>query len=265
MKLLHERDRRRVRLLAAGALDGAERERARHHLDGCGSCRAEHDELRAVLALLARDPVHAAEPPLALPAFAARVRARLDEAGARPRARRLFMPQGFGWLRPAGAAAAALLALFTVLRTPPEVAPGPAPPALAAEGDGVLLSPDSMQRIERRLARAQTARYLNQAEDVLVNVAASLPRCTRRARHVEVGAEVRRSRELLARRALMLDSGDGHAAAAQAVLHDVERALRELAAFDDCETRGRVEALSDDVGQRRLLLRIALVERELQG
>lgn len=259
----HTRALQRTRLLAAGALDERERERAERHLEACHTCRAEHATLVAVLAAVDRDDLRAAEPSLPLALFAARVHARLDE---RP-ARATWAAWSTAGLRPAWATAAALLALLTVARTP-RVDVGARTPSTsraAAHEDDLLLPSESLQRLERGAARAQTARYLNEAQDVLVTVAARLPRCRRRAPRVEVAAEARRSRELLARRALMVDAGNGHVAAARGVLVDVERVLREVAAFDDCEARGRLEAVGQELDQRRLLMRMALMQRELSG
>lgn len=265
MKLFHGPARRRAHLLAAGALESAEAEAARRHLARCGACRDEHDQVRATLALVERDP--SSEPPLPLAVLARRVQARLDEEDDRAASRgaRRLPLAGVAWSRPAWAAAAAVLALVTVVaeRRPAEdvVRVAASPPS----DEALLLPADSLQRLERGVARAQTARYLNEAQDVLVTVAARLPRCTRRAPRVEVAAEARRSRELLARRALMVETGNGHAASARGVLDDVERVLREVAAFDDCESSRRVEELGAELDERRLLMRMALVERELLG
>ncbi len=269
MNLFHARARRLTRLLALHALDAGEREAARRHLDDCAPCRSEHETLRGMLARIERESVRAAEPPLPLALFAARVRARLD--AEQPLFRRASFsassaPGRAPWLRPAWAAAAAVLAFVTVARTPePGAALRATPSDVAQASEDVLLPSESLQRLERGAARAQTARYLNEAQDVLVTVAARLPRCRRRTPRVEVAVEARRSRELLARRALMVDGGNGHVASARGVLDDVERVLREVAAFEDCEPSGRVEELGEELDQRRLLMRMALMQRELLG
>src|SRR5262245_52898512 len=77
-RFLHERWRTRVTLLASGCLGGAERERARAHLESCGECRREHEEILALLEATGADPVRTAEPAVALPFLVTRVEARLD-------------------------------------------------------------------------------------------------------------------------------------------------------------------------------------------
>lgn len=260
MSLFHGRDRRRTSLLAAEALFGAERAAALRHVESCSSCRAEWQALRETLLLLAADPVRAAEPPLASGALLLRVHARLD-ANERAAARGA-RAWGAAW-RCALAASAGAAALLVPLRPAGRAPAALAPPAPAVAE--IALPADSLRRLERNVARRQTARYLNEAEDVLVNVAAVLPRCARGRAPLDVGFEARRSRQLLARRALMVDLGERHVASAAPVLHDVERVLREVAALEDCVRPGDVEAIHRQLEERRLLMRITLVERELQG
>lgn len=135
-------------------------------------------------------------------------------------------------------------------------------PTLATE---VLVPDDSLRRIERTLARERAARYLSDAQDVLVTVAATLPHCRRRDAHVAVGTEAQRSRALLVRRAALGDLEAGHLAPAEAVLMDVERALREVADLGDCVRPEDVARVQRQLDEQRLLMRIALVERELRG
>jgi hypothetical protein len=208
------------------------------------------------------DPVKSAEPPIPLGALVARVNARLDE---RERGRAAGARRWATWpgLKPISTLAAAAAALLAVVQPRAPQAP-PAPGAQAGAGaTEVSLPADSLRRLERDVARAQAARYLNEAQDVLVTVAASLPRCERK--RLDVGQEARRSRDLLARRALLVELDERHVGAAGPVLQDVERVLRDVAALDPCARPAELEAIHQDLQDRRLLMRMSLIERELVG
>jgi hypothetical protein len=211
--------------------------------------------------LLARDPARDAEPPLALSALRARVLARIEEASGERRAR---------WPRRAlglslGAAAAALLAVAlwwprAPLAPPSDVAASPA----ATAGRDEAADEEFVRHLERVVAREQAARYLGEAGDVLVTVAAHPRRCRKGHDHVDVGAEAERSRELLARRSL-LDVDEAAVASARPVLDDVEQVLREVASLESCARRHDLQAINRQVERSRLLLKIDLMTRELQG
>ena len=264
MIFAHLRLRRRVGLLAAGLLAGREQDDVRTHLATCARCRAEHDAeaeaLRPVVAALASDPLRSAEPPVPASVLAARV-AR-EVAGAQ-----LSVGRKRFWLV-ALPAAAALVA--TAIALPPVVKrfrPAPVaarvtiPPAEAS----ALLEEDALARIERNLAREQAARYLNEAGEVLVSVAATGVDCDRKDDRLDVGAAPERSRELLEKRRLVVDEGGDAVASARGVLDDVELALRQVAELPSCVKRRDVELVQKDVEARQLLMRIRLMTRELEG
>lgn len=252
MSLLHQRWRRRASLLASGALEGAEREATLAHLDACARCREEHAGAEALLRLLARDPARDAEPGIPVSALTTRVLARLD-AG---RERRL---PAWRWAWAAGGFAAASALAIMVL---PRAARTPAPAPTGAEE--VYASEEALRRLERTLAREQAVRYLNQAQDVLVTMA-SAPPCEKNDRRLDVEEEARRSRELLERRALLVELSGDDVASARPVLEDVEQMLREVAALESCVRVGDVERVQREMERRRLLMKIRLMSRELQG
>jgi len=263
----HARWRRRVALLAAGALDGAESGAAFAHAESCAACARDLAETRAALDLVAADPLREAEPPIPVSALMTRVNARLDEQ-ARPR--RAFRPLLAGL----GAAAAVALAVIAVRSNPGGPAPAPpvtSPPAVvpasAAPGaaDPLVVPADALRRLEHTLERDRAARYLSDAQDVLVTVASAPQHCTRRHGAVEVGAEAERSRDLLARRQLFVESDGSATIAARDVLDDVEEMLREVAALDPCSRPEDLEAIRGEITRRRLLMKIDLVTRELRG
>ena len=119
-----------------------------------------------------------------------------------------------------GAVAAAAAAIaFVALRAPAAGPPLP-PPSRAHRGPRSRRRP--LRRLERQLAREHAARYLSEAQDVLVTVAAAPLAATAKRARVDIEDEARRSRELLARRALLVETGREEVASARPVLDDVE-------------------------------------------
>jgi hypothetical protein len=260
----HGRWSRRTALLALGALDGDERAQALAHVERCAGCAAELAQSRAALELVARDPMRGAEPLVPLAALVARVQSRIDEE-ARPR--RAWRPVLAG-ASVLAAVAVAVLVGRAALRPGPGVAPGPvevadlaAPPAAS----GGSLPADALRWIEHSLERERAARYLSEAGDVLVTVASAPQHCVRRANAVEVGEEAERSRRLLARRRLFVEDDAPAVASARGVLDDVEEMLRRVAALEACARPQDLEAIRGEIARRRLLMKIDLVTRELQG
>ena len=260
MILAHLRLRRRVSLLAAGLLEGREREQALAHLAACARCRADHEALTALVAELERDPLRTAEPEIPAALLAARVLRTLDERRAparRPRAFLIALPAAAALV----AAALVVPALVGRLRPQPRAAHVTIPPAEAS----TLMSEDALARIERNVAREQAARYLNEAGEVLVTVAATGVDCDHADDRLDVGEAPERSRELLEKRRLVVDPGGEAVASARGVLNDVESALRQVAELPSCVKRRDVEQVQKDVEARQLLMRIRLMTRELEG
>ncbi len=260
MILAHLRLRHRVSLLAAGVLEGRERSETLAHVEACARCRAEHEALRAVVAAIEADPVREAEPGVPLAFLVARVEREIERAIA---------PAGRPWwwlvALPAAAAILAAVALVPRLASPlrpaPEAARAAIPPAEASP----LVTEDALARIERNLAREHAVRYLSEAGEVLVTVAATGADCDPAEERLDVGRAPERSRELLERRALAVGAGGEAVASAQGVLDDVELTLREVADLPSCVKRADVERVRREVDERQLLMRIRLMTRELEG
>jgi len=247
----HRRARRRLTLLAYEALDAHEREDTLSHVEACPRCARELTGLWDLRARLDLDPLRGAEPPVPVEFLTARVQARIDDVLKRPR------PVWGRWLVPLAAAAVLVLAALLPRLLPPSPAPR------AAEAPEV--SADALARLERTVAREQTARYLSDAGDVLVSVAAASEDCDKREGRVEVGEASARSRDLLVRRALLVESDRAEVASAAPVLDDVEHALREVAALPSCVRAVEVQRVREQVEKRQLLMKIRLMTRELEG
>ena len=124
------------------------------------------------------------------------------------------------------------------------------------------------------MAREQAVRYLADAQDVLVNVAASPRDCEREApstlapateSRVDLVAESRRSRELLARRTLLVEADEAAVVSARPVLEDVEDMLREVASLEACTRPRELLRLREEMEKRQLLMKMRLMQRELAG
>jgi hypothetical protein len=264
--ILHGRWARRMALLAAGALDEAESRRARAHAETCAACARELAANQEVLALVAEDPLARAEPPVPLGSLVARVQARIDER-ARPQAARTPLLAGLGALASVAVAALVVRSALPIRHPAPS---SPASPAVVlspspVEAEPLVVPADALRRLERTLERDRAARYLSDAQDVLVTVASAPQLCSRRHGAVEVGEERERSRDLLARRQLFVEMDGSATVAARGVLDDVEEMLREVAALDACARPQDLEAIRGEIARRRLLMKIDLVTRELRG
>jgi hypothetical protein len=245
-------------LLAAGALDEVEADRAAAlaHAEACAACRADLEAARDVVALAGRDPVRSALPPIPVGALLARVQARIDEAEAAAR------PRGMRWVKVLVPLAAAAAVAVAMLRNP---SPEPQPVAPAVAPRQATVSEEALRRLESSMARENAVRYLNEAQDVLVTVAAAPMACDRKRARVDVGEEARRSRELLSRRAFLVETDRAEMAGARPVLEDVSNMLREVAALDPCSRPEDLLAIQRLMSRQRLLMKIDLMTRELQG
>ena len=255
MTLFHGRWARRTSLLAAGALDEAERASTLAHAETCAACRSDLLALRDVVALAEHDPVRDADPGVPIGALVARVQARIAEGERSPLSR--------GWMKaalPLSAAAALAVLLFgRGLPSRGTLVEAPSGPSQAA------VSEEALRRLEASVARENAVRYLSDAQDVLVTVAAAPLRCERKHTRVDVGDEARRSRELLTRRALLVEADRAEMAGARPVIDDVSDVLREVAALDPCSRPEDLLAIQERMARRRLLMKIDLMTRELQG
>jgi Putative zinc-finger len=254
-KLFHGRWRSRVSLLAAGCLDGVERERTLGHLETCADCRREHTQSVAMFELLATDPVRDTELPVAVEFLTARVNARITASRRSPGFRRATLVYVLG------VAAALWLAV-------PRLVPHGAAPALepaTRNPAAVTMDAAALRRLERTVAREQAVRYLNDAENVLMTVASAPRACSLRDHHVDLAEETLRSRELVRRRALLVAMDDESVASVRPVLEDVDHVLREVGSLDPCANPDDFLRVQRDIEERSLLMKMRLMSRELLG
>lgn len=259
----HLRLRRRVALLAMGALEGDEGEATLAHIEACPECKAEFQGDRTLLDRMAADPVRQAAPSFHDDALVALVQARVEGALKRPK-----VLMGWRLVALPVAAAAVFAVSWLSLRPFPFFRPGPHPASqhAALPDSTVLQVPEELvSRMERRVAREQMARYLNDAQDVLVTVASLRRHCEDASRALDVIEETRRSRELLFRRLYVDDVQRRDLLAAAPLLDDVEELLRDVAELPSCVRPGDLQAIRKRMTEGRVLMKIDLMARELQG
>jgi hypothetical protein len=262
MNLLHFRYRQRLGLLASSSLDEGETGWMRRHVADCVPCQTELAELSRLATALCADADFDRPLPISSEALRTRVLARI-RAGS---------PQAAP--RPAWGLASAMAALglvgigllLGVLVTrvsAPKGAPSRAHAPLQASADTALNDAAFYERLEKTHTRANAARYLAEAQDILIQVRAAADCPDSPKDSVDVGAEAQTSRTLLRRRAALVSGSQGTLLAAQGVMEEVEGVLQQVAELPKCTRRKDVDAIARTVERRNLLMKIDLVSQEL--
>ena len=264
MNLLHFLHRRRLGLLASGVLDGADARRLSGHVASCASCQLELEGLKRATRALESDAAFERPLPISSEALRTRVLARI-QATPRPSASRPVFA-----LAPALSAAALvgvglLAGLFAArMTTSVEV------PAGNAATDGIEIVADTTandtafyERLEKTQVRADAARYLADAQDILVQVRAAADCPDSPQDSVDVTREAQTSRRLLKRRAALVSGSGETLLAARGVLEEVEGLLQQVAELPQCTRRSDVDAIARRVDSKNLLMKIDLVAQEL--
>lgn len=267
MNLSHFLYRDRVGLLAAGVLDPVEAAKVSGHALNCPTCRLELDVLKRTAEVLRADAAFERPLPISSEALRTRVLARIH---ASPRSAPAAPAFSFATAFSAAAlVGVGLLAgiLATRLMTPAEA---PAQISATAVDPGVDTPPDTAvndaafyERLENTQVRANAARYLADAQDILVQVrdAADCPESSQDS--VDVAREAQTSRKLLRRRAALVSGSGETLMAAQGVLEEVEGLLQQVADLPQCTRRSDVDAIARKVDSKNLLMKIDLVAQEL--
>lgn len=261
MTLFHFRYRRRLGLLASSSLDSREAEGISKHVADCASCEAELAELSRLAATLRSDAALDRPLPISSEALRTRVLARLR---AQPEPTR----------RPSWSLAPAMSALGLVglglvagvlatRSSGPTNGPAPAPARLQASADTAFNDAAFYERLEKTQTRANAARYLAEAQDILIQVRAAADCPDSPKDSVDVTVEAQTSRTLLRRRAALVSGSRGTLVAAQGVMEEVEGVLQRVAELPKCTRRKDVDAIARTVDQRNLLMKIDLVAQEL--
>ena len=262
MTFLHFRYRRRLGLLATSCLDAREAVEVRNHMAVCASCQAEFAGLSRLATALHADA--AIDRPLPIPSEALRTRvlARIRNSPPEPVSRPAWS------LAPAmsalGLVGVGVLAVTLVTRSSgPTGEPAPSHPPLLASAETALNDAAFYERLEKTHTRANAARYLAEAQDILIQVRAAADCPDSPKDSVDVTTEAQTSRTLLKRRAALVSGSQGTLIAAQGVMEEVEGVLQQVADLPKCTRRKDVDAIARTVDRRNLLMKIDLVAQEL--
>jgi hypothetical protein len=248
-------------LLAAGALDAARAEKVRAHAERCAVCGSDLADIERAQKALLEDAAIERPLPISSEALRTRVLAKVRAEG------RATTPVRSWGLRPMAAAAALIgvgvLAGWSLSRVAPHpTVEGPAVAEVADAGDPAL-NAAFYERLERNQTRATAARYLAEAQDVLVQVAAAADCPDSPKDSVDIQREAETSRALLQRRAALVSTSPESLLAARGVIEEVEGVLQEVADLKQCTRRSDIDAIARRVDRRRLLMKIDLVTQEL--
>jgi len=262
MTLFHFRYRQRLGLLVSSSLDAHEADLVRKHVAGCSSCQAELAELSRLAAALRTDAALDRPLPVSSEALRTRVLARIRTSSPGPAPRRTWS------LAPAMAALGlvgiGLLAGVLVTRSSrPTRDPAQTHAPLLASADTAVNDAAFYERLEKTHTRANAARYLAEAQDILVQVRAAADCPDSPKDSVDVAVEAQTSRTLLKRRAALVSGSQGTLLAAQGVMEEVEGVLQQVAELPKCTRRKDVDAIARTVDRRNLLMKIDLVAQEL--
>lgn len=262
MNLFHFRYRQRLGLLASSSLDADEAAGLRKHVAECASCQAELADLARLATALREDAAQGPALPISSEALRTRVLARIRAGSPAPARRNAWS------LAPATAALGlvgiGLLLVVVVTRfSAPKGEPARVQAPLQASAETALNDAAFYERLEKTHTRANAARYLAEAQDILIQVRAAADCPDSPKDSVDVAAEAQTSRTLLRRRAALVSGSQGTLLAAQGVMEEVEGVLQRVAELPKCTRRKDVDAIARTVDQKNLLMKIDLVAQEL--
>jgi len=261
MTFLHFRYRDRLGLLASSSLDPREAEWMRAHVAQCASCQTELAEFSKLSAALRTEASIDRALPISSEALRTRVFARIRTSSSEPVRSAIW--------RPAPAMSAlALVGVFVLAgvlatRSSGPTESGQAIAPLVSSPDTAMNNAAFYERLEKTHSRANAARYLAEAQDILIQVRAAADCPDSPKDSVDVAAEAQTSRKLLGQRAALVSGSQGSLLAAQGVMEEVEGMLQKVAELPKCTRRKDVDAIARSVDQKNLLMKIDLVAQEL--
>ena len=246
----------------AGELDLERRERMVSHLKGCPRCREEVDEMRKVIAAagLVKGEMEKAVASVDWEALPAKVAEYVFGKTARPG--RLTIGERLRLTRPwmvpvyAGLVLGLILgslATFLILKRH-------APSSVA--DNRFFASPEFIDRVELEMTRRQTLDYLQKSQYLLLDLAqASLRDKGRGMEELASG----RAKELLAKKKYLNPQlENSRMAKAKIICDQIELLFLELSQISDDLTGVEMKRIQGMIEDRRLLLKISLVEKELE-
>jgi hypothetical protein len=242
-------------LFAEQELSPEEHRGVQEHLAQCEACRRELAGIESIRSALS-------DPDLFLPSdYAWQSLPRALAARARDMTPvRRWVPSNLGSLGWAASLAASVLlaaGLIQVIKqrhsvSPPTISHSQLPPG----------NEPFLRRMESIYARDATARYLNECQDLLLNLVRVEQSCDRGGH--DVSAEVARARELLQqKRMLDAELKTPEVARAKELCDQLENVLVDLSISDHCESSDKLRIMQRTIRKEQLLLRINLLKSEL--
>ncbi len=244
-------------LHAEATLDAAQSREVNAHLAVCATCREEAGTLARIRGWLMDPELFAPEPDYAWQTLPQKLAAR---AAASTSAKR-WLPanfDSFGW---ALSMAATLVISFGLVWLAHHSAPEPPamPVASVAPAPG---NEAFLKKIQSAYAREATTQYLNECQDLLLNVMRAEKSC--KGKMYDVSFEVEQARQLL-RRKRMLDVELQSPAIVHAknLCDELEGFLVNLSTSDKCESPDKMHRMERFIQREKLLLRINVLQSEL--
>ena len=246
----------------AGELGPERKERMASHLQGCARCREEVDRMRKVIdaAGLVRGEMESAMASVDWEALPAKVTDYVFGKTARPR--RLTIGERLRPIRPVLIPAYAGIVLGIILGSLATflILKRQAPSAVA--DNAFFASPEFIDRVELEMARRQTLDYLQKSQYLLLDLAqaSSLDK----GRGMDMLASGRAKDLLAKKKYLNPQLENSRMAKAKAICDQIELLFLELSQISDDLTGVEMKRIQGMIEDRRLLLKISLVEKELE-
>lgn len=232
------------------------------HLETCRECGAEWEATRLALRRVDSGTAFPFETQVDWQRFARDTVARArqvesaSEQSALPGWRGARLSPLLAW----GGPLAALLIVIAIVV--PRLDQLKAPPRTVQPAS----STESTLLLQHNVARQGAARYLRDSRSLLVSLIESPVRCRRADGAFDLSLERERSRQLLRKKNLYLDTLAGPADRRLAdLMGQMEALLLQVSSFDDCTTARQIHDLREAIERGQILMRIDLVTRTVEG
>ncbi|HYK91539.1 MAG TPA: zf-HC2 domain-containing protein [Acidobacteriota bacterium] len=242
-------------LHAEGELPAEQRSLVENHLASCARCREEASGIDKIRAWLA-------DPGLFAPAqdysWELLPRKMFERASASSPARR-WLPANLGALGWSLSLAAMFFLACGLIWLTRRQAPEPVTPVAQVEAPG---NQAFLRKIQSAHVREMTSQYLEECQDLLLNVVRAEKSCD--GNKYNVSLEVDQARDLLRRKRLLdTELSAPEVARAKDLCDELEAFLIQLSTSEKCETKDRLNGVERFMRKEQLLLRIHVLQAEL--
>jgi hypothetical protein len=248
-----------------GELSDMDQRDLESHLDGCPECRRELNLIKRVLngADTLNPDLDRALQEVDWQALPDRLADRILDPRSRPPSGRKAGPRRF-WLQPGMRPVYAALALGVVLGVVlgAWIFRSPQPAPLSA-GGGWVVPPAALESMDIEIARRSTLDYLDRSQYLLLDLVQASPEGASVFWNSDLAS--RQAKELLSKKKYIDQHLDSfHMLKAKAICDQIELLFLELTQISRRLTAAEMAELQNLVQERRLMLKIKLVKKELQ-